>query len=322
MRRTWRRRAVVIAAVAAVLLTVIAIESHAFTAQFDLERLGRRAVASARRDVPFSLVALAALVVIVGLEARYPARPRPRFSPGVCLDLLWGLTAIPASIVLLAGYVEMLDWVSLHALGPFKIDLAGHAPLIVLVAVSFVIGDFLSWVYHYLKHNVAWLWRFHAIHHSTIDMNPFADARVHFLEYFVNRTFMVIPFFLLGGDARDGLVVMLLVQLWYARFYHSNVRTNLGPLRHVLVTPQYHRMHHSIDRRDADQNYGNFLTVWDRAFGTMVREYDRYPATGVADPSLPNPTSRNPFALVGTYVAQYVHPFRTRMATGTTEAYG
>ena len=306
-----RRNAVAAGAVLLVLLA-LAVPSGALAAQLNVGGIVRRSWDAWQNDFPFFWPPYLALGLILVLERRFPARPRPSGSPGVCLDLLWMLLAVPVWFFVVAGYVRILDWTSRHALGAYALDLEEHLPFAVFVAVSFVVGDFLAWVYHYLKHRVPVLWRFHVVHHSTIDMNPFADARNHVAENFVNRTITVLPFLLLGGDAREGLVALLLVQVWYARFYHSNIRTNLGPLRHVLVTPQYHRVHHSVDAQDADQNFGNFLTVWDRLFGTLVRDYDRYPQTGVVDRAFPHPASRQPVELVRSYGAQLAYPFTAR----------
>jgi sterol desaturase/sphingolipid hydroxylase (fatty acid hydroxylase superfamily) len=133
---------------------------------------------------------------------------------------------------------------------------------------------------------------------------------VHFAEQFVNRTITVLPFFVIGGDAAAAVLWFALARLWYSRFVHSNIRTNLGPLRHVMVTPQYHRMHHSIEPGDTGKNLGSFLSIWDRMFGTMVRDYDRYPTSGIADPDFPRPVSRSPLELLRTFGAQVVYPFR------------
>jgi sterol desaturase/sphingolipid hydroxylase (fatty acid hydroxylase superfamily) len=86
--------------------------------------------------------------------------------------------------------------------------------------------------------------------------------------------------FQLSANAIMGLSVFT---LWYTRLYHANIRSNFGPLKHVLVTPQSHRIHHSIEPRHQDRNFSVILTVWDRLFGTLYPSYDEYPQTGVAD---------------------------------------
>jgi len=105
--------------------------------------------------------------------------------------------------------------------------------------------------------------------------------------------------------------IFVLARLWYARFLHANVRVNLGPLRHVIVSPQYHRLHHSLEARDIDMNYAGTFAFWDRMFGTQVPDSDRYPETGIHDPSFPRARSRTPLAVLRAYWAQTLYPFRT-----------
>jgi hypothetical protein len=95
----------------------------------------------------------------------------------------------------------------------------------------------------------------------------------------------------------------------------------MGPLRHLFVTPQYHRVHHSLEPGDADRNLGGLFTVWDRLFGTMVADYDRYPKTGLAgDAAVPRPTGRSPRELLRTYWAQIVYPFKSTARPSSLDA--
>jgi len=97
---------------------------------------------------------------------------------------------------------------------------------------------------------------------------------------------------------------------FYSRFYHGNIRTNLGPLRYLLVTPQSHRVHHSVEARHFDTNFGAILSIWDRLFRTRYRGDHEYPRTGIADKSFPLETSRHPIALLWAPVAQLLYPFQ------------
>lgn len=263
------------------------------------------------RLLPLTLPAVIAFALILVLERLIPAdRSQPIVSKGFCQDLLWTLFATPVAIFGAFCFNEATEWVFAHPLSGARIDLEAHLPFAIVVVICFLIGDFLAWFAHYLKHRVPIFWRFHAVHHSATEINCFTDSREHLMEYFVTRSVFVLPFFVVGGDVSSTGVTVLLVRLWYSRFAHSNIRTNLGPLRHVLVTPQSHRTHHSIEERHADQNLGNVLTIWDRMFGTHVADYDCYPVTGIDDPNFPRTTDRSPTSLVGTYWQQFAYPFR------------
>jgi sterol desaturase/sphingolipid hydroxylase (fatty acid hydroxylase superfamily) len=104
------------------------------------------------------------------------------------------------------------------------------------------------------------------------------------------------------------------VARWYTRFYHGNIRTNLGPLRYVLVTPQSHRIHHSIEPRHLDTNFGALFSIWDRLFGTQYRGHDEYPETGIADAAFPHEAKGDLRSLLVTPLAQMAYPLRRRRA--------
>jgi hypothetical protein len=88
------------------------------------------------------------------------------------------------------------------------------------------------------------------------------------------------------------------------------VKANLGPLRYLLVTPQSHRVHHSIEARHADRNFGVILSVWDRLFGTQWQGADEYPECGSAEPGVPLERSAADIVRLSAAWAQCAYPFR------------
>ncbi len=261
--------------------------------------------------LPLTVPALIALGVILVLERIIPVhRTSTTGGRGLAEDILWMLMVAPVAVFGTFWFARGLRWVFEHPLAGASVDLTEYLPFGVVFAICFVLGDFLGWSTHYLKHRVPLFWRFHSVHHSAIDLSLFTDARVHVVEVFINRLVFSLPFFVIGGDVMLTVPLFLVGRLWYARFIHANIRTNLGPLRHVIVSPQYHRMHHSLEARDIDMNYGASLTVWDRIFGTQVPESDRYPESGLNDPTFPRARSMNPIELLRSYGAQMLYPFR------------
>ncbi len=261
--------------------------------------------------LPLTLPAVIALGVILFLERVFPVH-RSSVTGGRALaeDMLWMLLVAPVAVFGTFWFSRGLRWVFDQPLAGASVDLTEYLPFAVVFVICFVLGDFLGWFTHYLKHNVPLFWRFHSVHHSAIDLSLFTDARVHVGEFLINRTVFVLPFFVIGGNVMVTVPLYLVGRLWYARFQHANIRTNLGPLRHVIVTPQYHRIHHSVEARDIDKNYAAVFTFWDRMFGTQVADWDRYPETGLNDPAFPRARSRNPIELLRTYGAQFLYPFR------------
>jgi sterol desaturase/sphingolipid hydroxylase (fatty acid hydroxylase superfamily) len=124
---------------------------------------------------------------------------------------------------------------------------------------------------------------------------------------------------MLGIDTPMDLYVAVALN-WYTRVYHANLRTNYGVLKHVVVTPQSHRIHHSIESRHQDKNFGVIFTVWDRLFGTLYAHYDEYPETGIADDRFPLEQHGGIRAVFQNLAAQFWYPFqllRGRKTRGT-----
>jgi sterol desaturase/sphingolipid hydroxylase (fatty acid hydroxylase superfamily) len=128
------------------------------------------------------------------------------------------------------------------------------------------------------------------------------------VEYLVRQSIVALPL-LMAGLSLWGIVGVTTVAMWYARFYHGNIRTNLGPLRYVLVTPQSHRLHHSIATEHRDVNFGAFLSIWDRLFGTQHSDDVSFPPTGLRDEAFPHDESGRPWHLILNPARQFIHPF-------------
>ncbi len=250
---------------------------------------------------------LAILVVFV-LERSLPAKTKQRFfSTGFLQDLTWFCADGVIQIGLLSLYAQFLHSVFQQHLAFLTIPVGADWPLGVRIALSLVIFEFLHWLHHWVRHKVRLLWHFHAVHHSQREMNLFTDARLHPVDRIVMTTFLVIPFNLfMIHPSNHALIAFLL--MWYARVYHANIRTNYGFLKHLMVTPQSHRIHHSILPEHADKNFGALLTIWDRVFGTLHKNYDEYPETGIADEEFPSEYA--PRSVLNTWFAQFAYPFR------------
>ena len=263
------------------------------------------------RNTIFSMPFWLALLVTLGLQRLAPARPEQKvFSSGLAHDMVWFFYETVLQTLVVITYVELLARLYGKYLSFLTVTSIGQWPGWTRFIVAMLLVDFLYWGQHLCNHKVAVLWKLHAVHHSQSELNFFTDFRYHILEYLVRHTFLVIPLLILQINPPT-IVVLALVLRWYTRFYHGNIRTNLGPLRYVLVTPQSHRVHHSIDAAHADRNFGAFFSIWDYVFGTQWREYSIYPQTGIADPNFPHHSSGGFIALLLSPIQQMVYPLRT-----------
>ena len=254
---------------------------------------------------PWFYVSLGGLFL---LERIRPAVPQQRvFSPGLVQDFLWFNLDLAFRVTALAAYLGVLHAAYVRVAGGFSLALFASWPAVGAVAASFVVSDFLQWLHHRIRHGVPVFWWFHEIHHAQRELNPLTDLRVHPVEHLVAWTVIFVPmivFQLTPYALGVGVVVTL-----YTKFVHANVRTNLGPLRHLLVSPQFHRVHHSRDARHRDTNFGVVLTVWDRMFGTLYPRYDEYPDTGLDEVPFAPPAHWSPLAWLGGLVGEFWYPF-------------
>ncbi len=143
--------------------------------------------------------------------------------------------------------------------------------LIVLVA------DLVQYGTHRAYHEVPWLWRLHAVHHSVKSMDWLAGSRQHILEVIITRTLVLAPIFVLGFS-KEVIDAYILIVGFQAVFNHANVSVRLGPLRHLIVTPNFHHWHHSQDTDAIDKNYAAHFAFLDHLFGTAVKSTREWPA--------------------------------------------
>jgi hypothetical protein len=135
------------------------------------------------------------------------------------------------------------------------------------VVVVLVLIDLANWTSHLYNHRVDAFWRFHALHHSQEEMSILTSFRAHPL---VHTSFQLtaVPLIVLGtGGAVPATVLVGYVLL--STMPHSNVNWGFGPLRYVLVSPAYHRLHHDRDDRRG-VNLGTVLVLWDVLAGLAV----------------------------------------------------
>ncbi len=162
-----------------------------------------------------------------------------------------------------------------------RIEIINDAPAWVKFLVIVLFDDFLAYWSHRLRHRVKPLWYFHTIHHSQERLNPFTTKRFHPLEnMFQKIVIRMVPMAIIGGSLELWYLYYLLDAVW-DYFIHSNIRLNLGPFKYIIVTPQYHRVHHSRNVEQFDRNFADRFVVWDHLFGTSYKNYEVFPATGV-----------------------------------------
>jgi sterol desaturase/sphingolipid hydroxylase (fatty acid hydroxylase superfamily) len=160
--------------------------------------------------------------------------------------------------------------------------------------------DFVSYWAHRAFHVVPWLWKFHAIHHSSTRLDWLAGSRLHLVDIIVMRLVGFIPIFVCGF-APAALYAYLSFISFHAVYIHANVSHRWPGMRHVLATPEFHHWHHAAEEEGVDKNFAVLLPLVDRLFGTAHLP-GRWPAAyGTIGEQLPDG-----------FAAQFAHPFRRR----------
>ncbi|MBC7996233.1 MAG: sterol desaturase family protein, partial [Rhizobacter sp.] len=158
----------------------------------------------------------------------------------------------------------------------------------VAVFLIVLVADLVQYWTHRAYHEVPLLWRLHAVHHSVKSMDWLAGSRQHILELLITRTLVLAPIYVLGFSKQviDAYIVIVGFQ---AVFNHANVSVRLGPLRYLIVTPNFHHWHHSQDNEAIDKNYAAHFAFLDYLFGTAVKSDRAWPGQyGVVGDYVPN----------------------------------
>ena len=177
---------------------------------------------------------------------------------------------------------------------------ASALPLTVQIPLLLLVGDLLAYWSHRLFHG-AWLWPFHAVHHSSTSVDWLSSVRLHPVNDIVTRLLQVVPLYWMGfsGAALAGFVPFLTL---YALVLHANVPWTYGPLRYVIASPAFHRWHHTIESEGLDKNFAGMFPFIDLVFGTFYmprgRQPEHFGITGVTMPT--------------GFLAQVAYPFRRR----------
>ena len=281
----------------------------------------REALSLIKHEVLFNPVFYGLTAGILALEWWFPAqRKQPLFSIGLGQDFLWLLSTFFFKLLFLRPYLNFCGWFHEQAFHGVSLNLFDRAvlPAWSLWLLSILLTDFCAWLSHLIQHKVSFLWRIHMIHHSSIEMNFLTDMRFHFMSAMLDYPMIVLPTLFLGIPL-PYTGSYLLFRNWYGRFYHANIRSDLGWLRYILVTPQSHRIHHSIEPHHYDQNFGVIWSIWDYLFRTQYRGYSEYPNTGIRDRSFPLEHHANVVSQLKTYWRQLLHPFIRKSSSGYGE---
>jgi len=241
------------------------------------------------------VLAFVALALVFGaIETKWRAREQPRWRRGMITDLeYWVFTPVVSRVLAIAAVVIVA--VIVAALAGVPIDKEhvrafahratwfSELPRAAQVAMILVGGDFIGYWLHRMFHRGR-LWRFHAVHHSSRDLDWLSATRLHPVNDIIQRSLQALPALALGFDTAIVAAYVPVLSL-YAIALHANVDWTFGPLRYVIASPTFHRWHHTSQAEGLDKNFAGLFPIWDLAFGTFYMPEGARPREfGITEP--------------------------------------
>jgi len=216
------------------------------------------------------------LGLMAGAEALFPRKARTqgrghRWVSNLLLVIIDSVVVrivFPIVAVGTAIYANTQGWGVLNLIDlPFWLE--------ILIAV--IVLDLLIYIQHVASHHIPVLWALHKVHHADRDIDVTTGARFHPVEIILSMAYKMLMVIILGAPAL-AVIIFEIVLNACAMFNHSNVRLPLGfdrQLRRFIVTPDMHRVHHSVIMRETNSNFGFSLSVWDRLFRTYIAQPEK-----------------------------------------------
>ena len=216
------------------------------------------------------------ITAFLGLELRLSYRlptvsKLKRWLTNIPLSVLNGLIYHVLFFGLLASlfaYTEQQKIGLFHLLG---------LPYWLRLGAGILLLDFMIYLWHLANHKIPFLWRFHRVHHSDVNMDVSTANRFHLGEFLVSGLVRIATVYAFGVPFLAYFLFEVLVNL-SIQFHHSSIRINAAFERLwmlLFVPPSLHRIHHSVKIRERDSNYGVIFSLWDRLVGTLTTTVDQ-----------------------------------------------
>lgn len=220
--------------------------------------------------------------VFESLFAAKPDQPRLFRRRGIGTDLIYwfatplitrSVSTLGLGIILLAIYRG--DPAEIREMLASRDTWLASTPAWFQVPALLLTGDFIAYWLHRAFHRGR-LWRFHAIHHSSQDLDWLSSVRLHPVNDWLTRWIQATVLVLLGFAPIAVAAYVPFLSL-YAIMLHANLSWDFGPLGRIIASPKFHRWHHTAEDEGLDRNFAGLFPVWDQLFGTWFMPPDRLP---------------------------------------------
>ncbi len=251
--------------------------------------------------------------VFVPLERLFAAKAQRVRRVGLATDIGWYFLSNLVPKLLLVLPVSALAWAAHRAMPSPYYAAVSALPLWLRLAAAMVVGETGYYWAHRWMHELPFLWRFHAIHHSAEEMDFLVNTRTHPVDSVFGRLCGLAPMYLLGLAQPTGTkldlvpVLFTLIGGMWGFFVHANVRWRFGKLEYLIATPAFHHWHHTNDDVSLrGKNYASMLPWLDKCFGSFYLPRALPERYGIDEPMPPD--------LAG----QLLHPFGRRALPAAT----
>ena len=231
-------------------------------------------------------VLMCGMFFFVGLiEYCFPAKKIPRrhyaFNLGYAFLNIFVVSTLTPILSAGAAYTIQnigFGFIDLRALGFGAVSGSLFA-----VLIGTFIWDFFQYWQHRLEHRSKVFWQMHLLHHCDEHMNVTTASRHHIFENFLAPVFVTVPTAILFQVPPVTIATLSLIPYAWLYLTHANINLGFGPFWWLLVSPNYHRIHHSLTAEHIDKNFANWFPIWDIIFGTAcIPQWRECPSTGVA----------------------------------------
>lgn len=235
----------------------------------------------------FLLDLLLMTLIFSPIEVLWPAYPKQSvFRSEWLLDVEYFLfTHLPIRVT---SFLILLPATQLTAfLGNARLlALTGSLPWLVQLFLAILVADVAEYWIHRALHKLPWLWRFHAVHHSSKSLDWIAGSRAHLVDDLLIRGLMLIPMMFLFSQ--DVIVAYLLFVTIHATWAHTNFGPSITWLEPYLIFPRFHHWHHTSQKEGIDKNFAIHFPWIDKVFGTYYYPAEAWPDTyGLSNEPIP-----------------------------------
>jgi sterol desaturase/sphingolipid hydroxylase (fatty acid hydroxylase superfamily) len=227
-------------------------------------------------------------IVFVPLERLFAIQPDRILRKDVGIDLAYFFLNSALTALLMSVPVGLLAWATRSAMPESLLAATSAIPLWARALATMVAGEVGYYWGHRLSHELPFLWRFHAIHHSAEHVDFLVSTRAHPVDMVFGRFCGLVPIYVLGLGGPIGpagslvTIVVTVLGMFWGFFIHANLKWRFGPLEWLISTPAFHHWHHTLT--PINRNYSSTLPWVDWIFGTFYLPRNEFPTSyGIKD---------------------------------------